>query len=194
MMRTNETHAPRAAAIAKLELARSNANGAHMRVVQLEEELKAAKVKATQLEAAVLEAQSHKAFGAPGDFGYESVIGDALSRLHRGAVVSAPDEIDPIAALAKLRERASELRQRAAMLDGELTKRERDDAQLRVLFMQIERLLEPMVKKHSLEEQLALSGPMAAMRRLLLGAQSKAHVGAVVKLHAVSPSEPDGAA
>lgn len=49
MMRTNETHAPRAAAIAKLELARSNANGAHMRVVQLEEELKAAKVKATQL-------------------------------------------------------------------------------------------------------------------------------------------------
>jgi hypothetical protein len=28
--------------------------------------------------------QIHKAFGAPGDFGYESVIGDALSRFYRG--------------------------------------------------------------------------------------------------------------
>lgn len=26
----------------------------------------------------------HKAFGAPGDFGYETPIGDALSRLYRG--------------------------------------------------------------------------------------------------------------
>ena len=25
----------------------------------------------------------HKAFGAPGDFGYETLIGDALSRLYR---------------------------------------------------------------------------------------------------------------
>lgn len=29
-------------------------------------------------------AQIHQAFGAPGDFGYESVIGDALARLYRG--------------------------------------------------------------------------------------------------------------
>lgn len=28
--------------------------------------------------------QVHKAFGAPGDFGYETVIGDALSRFYRG--------------------------------------------------------------------------------------------------------------
>lgn len=26
----------------------------------------------------------HRAFGAPGDFGYETPIGDALSRLYRG--------------------------------------------------------------------------------------------------------------
>lgn len=26
----------------------------------------------------------HKAFGAPGDFGYETSIGDALARLYRG--------------------------------------------------------------------------------------------------------------
>lgn len=29
-------------------------------------------------------AEIHKAFGAPGDFGYETPIGDALSRLYRG--------------------------------------------------------------------------------------------------------------
>lgn len=28
--------------------------------------------------------QIHKAFGAPGDFGYETPIGDALSRVYRG--------------------------------------------------------------------------------------------------------------
>lgn len=26
----------------------------------------------------------HRAFGAPGDFGYETVLGEALSRLYRG--------------------------------------------------------------------------------------------------------------
>jgi hypothetical protein len=26
----------------------------------------------------------HRAFGAPGDFGYETAIGDALSRVYRG--------------------------------------------------------------------------------------------------------------
>jgi hypothetical protein len=26
----------------------------------------------------------HRAFGAPGDFGYETLIGDALARLYRG--------------------------------------------------------------------------------------------------------------
>lgn len=29
-------------------------------------------------------ADIHKAFGAPGDFGYETPIGEALSRLYRG--------------------------------------------------------------------------------------------------------------
>jgi hypothetical protein len=29
-------------------------------------------------------AEIHAAFGAPGDFGYESLIGDALSRTYRG--------------------------------------------------------------------------------------------------------------
>lgn len=29
-------------------------------------------------------AELHDAFGAPGDFGYESAIGDALSRTYRG--------------------------------------------------------------------------------------------------------------
>lgn len=28
--------------------------------------------------------QIHKAFGAPGDFGYETLIGNAMSRLYRG--------------------------------------------------------------------------------------------------------------
>lgn len=28
--------------------------------------------------------QLHRAFGAPGDFGYETPLGDALSRLYRG--------------------------------------------------------------------------------------------------------------
>ena len=28
--------------------------------------------------------QIHKAFGAPGDFGYETAIGDALARFYRG--------------------------------------------------------------------------------------------------------------
>lgn len=29
-------------------------------------------------------AEIHRAFGAPGDFGYETPVGDALSRVYRG--------------------------------------------------------------------------------------------------------------
>lgn len=36
-------------------------------------------------------AEIHKAFGAPGDFGYETPIGDALIRLYRGCAAPAVD-------------------------------------------------------------------------------------------------------
>jgi len=37
-----------------------------------------------RLVPAVSVQEIHRAFGAPGDFGYETPIGDALSRLYRG--------------------------------------------------------------------------------------------------------------
>jgi len=77
---------------------------------------------------------------------------------------------------------------RARMLDERLTRLMGDEARIRVIFIQLEGALAPIVRSLDLDDQIRVGAPMAAIRSLLLGVQPR-RVGVVGRLHVVRDPE-----
>ena len=77
---------------------------------------------------------------------------------------------------------------RARTLDERLTRLMGDEARIRVIFIQLEGALAPIVRSLDLDDQLRIGAPMSQLRSLLLGTQPR-RVGVVGRLHVVRDPE-----